>query len=92
MPTSAPQPHPGHPHDRPGTEARNARSPLRLRLVLACFGLAFFGAAAIAFGVAASRSESTAPFVGCAVCVIVAVTAALDAIVIERRIRRGDTG
>lgn len=77
---------PGQPRGRTGTEARTARSPLRLRLVLAAFGLAVCTVLAIAwFTVAAPPTGSRAP--GWALAVL-ALLAALDLVVVSRRLRR----
>jgi hypothetical protein len=63
-----------------------AQSALTLRLVLACFGLAFCIAAAIGFSVTAAPVGFTVASA------VLAATAAVDIAVIVRRKRRGEPG
>lgn len=83
-----------HPHDRPGTEPLTARSPLRLRLVMAVVAAVLFGLGALAlFTDAATTSDDRAARVaGGAIAALVAVIAVIDAVVVSRRLRRHDTG
>jgi len=82
-----------HPRDRAGTEPRNARSPLRLRLVLAVGASIVTLVAAVVLAVA-SRGESdpTGLRVAAGICVLVAVVSVVDALQVSRRIGRGDRG
>ncbi|WP_406725514.1 DUF6343 family protein [Streptomyces sp. GD-15H] len=79
---------------RTGTEPVTARSPLRLRLLLAGVFLPLFAAAAVLFGLWAAesgpgdspgRGELVAVAVGCGV---LALSAAVDVSVVTRRLRR----
>ena len=67
---------------RTGNEPTQARSPLRLRLGLAVFGLVWGIAAAIGFSLAAQPAWS-------GVCALVAAVAAVDALVVIHRIHQG---
>ncbi|MFI8202994.1 DUF6343 family protein [Streptomyces sp. NPDC085937] len=90
----------GRRNPRTGTEPVTARSPLKLRLLLASVFLPLFVAGTVLFGVWAARSDSgdspgTGPLVLLAVvCGVLALTAALDLAVVLRRLRRerGSTG
>lgn len=79
---------------RTGTEPVTARSPLRLRLLLAAGFLPFFLAGAALFGMWAARSDAgdspgRGPLVLLAVvCGVLALTALLDLMVVLRRLRR----
>ncbi len=91
----APPPRPADPHT--GTEPRTARSPLRLRRLLAGVFLPLFVAAAVLFAIWAARTDpggspSRGVLVGVAVgCAALALTAALDLVVVARRLRRRRT-
>ncbi|WP_432563520.1 DUF6343 family protein [Kineococcus sp. SYSU DK003] len=77
---------PGQPRGRTGDEARTARSPLRLRAVLAAFGLvACTVLAALWFAVEDPPGGSRAP--GWVLAVLAAVALA-DLVVVSRRLRR----
>jgi Family of unknown function (DUF6343) len=77
---------------RTGTEPATARSPLRLRLVLASFGAVACGLATIWLVALAREEDGTARTVVTVLCVISfagAVVAVADAVVIIRRRRSG---
>ncbi|MFF6995282.1 DUF6343 family protein [Streptomyces sp. NPDC008313] len=89
---------------RAGTEPRDARSPLRLRMLLSGTFLPLFAAAAVVLAVWAARSgpgdtPGSGPLtVLAAVCAVLALVAAVDPMVVSRRVRhertrhgRGDT-
>ncbi|WP_432543337.1 DUF6343 family protein [Kineococcus sp. SYSU DK002] len=77
---------PGQPRGRTGEEARTARSPLRLRLVLALFGLVVCTALAVAwFTVDDPPGGSRAPGW---VLAVLAGLAVVDLVVVSRRLRR----
>ncbi|GAA0317224.1 DUF6343 family protein [Kineococcus aurantiacus] len=81
-----PRADPGQPRGRTGDEARTARSPLRLRLVLALFGLVVCTVLAVAwFAVDEPPGDSRAP--GWVLAVLAAL-AAVDLVVVSRRLRR----
>ncbi|MEQ8144749.1 DUF6343 family protein [Streptomyces sp. OP7] len=90
----------GRRNPRTGTEPVTARSPLRLRLLLASVFLPLFVAGTVLFGVWAAQSDSgdspgTGPLVLLAVvCGVLALTAALDLALVLRRLRleRGSAG
>jgi hypothetical protein len=67
---------------RSGYEPTQARSPLRLRLVLAVFGLVWGTAAAVGFAVVDQP-------VWTGVCALVAALAVADCVVVIRHIRQG---
>lgn len=79
---------------RTGTEPVTARSPLRLRLILAAGALAVFIAAAVRLAMGAYSAgprDSPSPIVLvvlAAVCGVLALVALLDLAVILRRLRR----
>ncbi|WP_411158605.1 DUF6343 family protein [Streptomyces sp. TRM68416] len=79
---------------RTGTEPRTARSALRLRLLLSAVYLPIFAAGAVLFGVWAARSGAgdspgRGPLVGlAAACAALVLLAALDLVVVRRRLRR----
>jgi len=79
---------------RTGTEPVTARSPLRLRLLLAAVFLPLFVAGATLFGAwAALSGAGDSPGRGplillAAVCGVLALTALLDLLVVLRRLRR----
>ncbi|GAA5611284.1 hypothetical protein CP981_01365 [Streptomyces platensis] len=79
---------------RTGTEPVTARSPLRLRLVLAAGALAFFTAAAVRLAMGARSAgpryspNTTVLVVLAAVCGVLALVALLNLAVILRRMRR----
>ncbi|MFH8449184.1 DUF6343 family protein [Streptomyces fungicidicus] len=79
---------------RTGTEPVTARSPLRLRLLLAAVFLPLFVAGAALFGARAALSGAgDSPGRGplillAAVCGVLALTALLDLVVVLRRLRR----
>ncbi|KOT38037.1 hypothetical protein ADK41_17465 [Streptomyces caelestis] len=79
---------------RTGTEPVTARSPLRLRLLLAAVFLPLFVAGAALFGVwAAGADAGDSPGRGplillAVVCGVLALTALLDLVVVLRRLRR----
>ena len=85
---------------RSGTEPVTARSPLKLRLLLASVFLPLFVAGTVLFAVWAARSDAgDSPGSGpltllAVVCGVLALTAALDLAVVLRRLRRerGSTG
>ncbi|MFI0481203.1 DUF6343 family protein [Actinomadura sp. 9N215] len=70
-----------------GREPLDARSPLRLRAVLAGVALVGTAAGAVVFAVAALRGDDDGAWAAAAVCAAVAVIAAIDLIVIARRAR-----
>ncbi len=75
---------------RTGTEPRTARSPLRLRMVLAGFGVIACTAGAVFFLVEAGHqggSTSTAFIVAAAAAGVGAVVAIVDLVVLMRRWR-----
>ncbi|GGL64649.1 hypothetical protein GCM10010129_05320 [Streptomyces fumigatiscleroticus] len=84
----------GRRHPRSGTEPVTARSPLRLRLLLSAVFLPLFTAAAVLFGLSAARwSTGDSPDRGVLValtvlCAVLALTAAVDLLVVARRLRR----
>ncbi|MEZ0163334.1 DUF6343 family protein [Kineococcus sp. LSe6-4] len=81
---------PGQPPGRSGTEARTARSPLRLRLVLATFGLLVCTVLAVVWFTADDPAlSSRAP--GWLFAAL-AVLAALDLVVVGTRLRRRRRG
>jgi hypothetical protein len=67
---------------RTGDEPRNARSPLRLRLGLATFGLAWAIVGTVAFAWAGQTGWA-------AVCGVIALVAVVNLTVIVHRIRQG---
>ncbi|MFI2028451.1 DUF6343 family protein [Streptomyces buecherae] len=67
---------------RTGDEPLHARSPLRLRLGLALWGLAWAVAGAVAFGGVGRPGWATA-------CAVIAGVAALDVGCVLRRLRQG---
>lgn len=79
---------------RSGTEPVTARSPLRLRLVLSASAVVVFGATTACFAVwpggirHAGLPGPTALLVLAVVCGVLALLAALDLVVLLRRIRR----
>ncbi|MGW2787962.1 DUF6343 family protein [Streptomyces populi] len=79
---------------RAGTEPRSARSPLRLRLLLSGIFLPVFLVAAVLFGVWAGAARpgdmpGRGGLVGVAVvCTVLALTAAIDVVVVSQRQRR----
>ncbi|UQA90658.1 DUF6343 family protein [Streptomyces halobius] len=79
---------------RTGTEPLTARSALRLRLILAAIGLVAFTAGTFRFAIWTSGTtadESPGPtvlLVLTVVCGVLALTAALDLVVVLRRLRR----
>ena len=81
--------------NRPGTEPRTARSPLRLRLVVAA-GALLLGVVGLALalpGALDNSSDLQGRFaVASVILAIVAVTALVDLAVVVRRLRRGDKG
>ena len=84
-----------HPHDRAGTEPRNARSPLVLRLVMAVVAAVLFGLGAVALLVTAAEAAEgdRGPLLAAGfITALVALTAIADAAVVRRRLRRGDHG
>ncbi|MFG3115034.1 DUF6343 family protein [Streptomyces sp. NPDC048197] len=90
------RPHePGPPgRRRSGTEPVTARSPLQLRLVLSAAAVVVFGAGTACFAVwsaAAGTQDSPGPtalLVLAVVCGVLVLLAALDLVVLLRRIRR----
>ncbi|MEZ0493983.1 DUF6343 family protein [Kineococcus sp. TBRC 1896] len=77
---------PGQPRGRTGSEARTARSPLRLRLVLAAFGLVVCTAFAVVWFTADEPpGGSRAPGWFLAA---LAVLAVVDLVVVGVRVRR----
>ncbi|MEV5333421.1 DUF6343 family protein [Streptomyces werraensis] len=84
----------GRRNPRTGTEPVTARSPLRLRLLLASVFLPLFVAGTVLFAVwAAGSDEGDSPGSGpltilAVVCGVLALTAALDLDVVVRRLRR----
>ena len=82
-----------HPHDRAGTEPINARSPLRLRLILATVATVVTLVAAALLALAgADDSDPGGLLVAAGFCLVVAVVSAVDAAQVARRLRRGDHG
>ncbi|MHC3474733.1 DUF6343 family protein [Streptomyces sp. 7R007] len=85
---------PGRRPARTGSEPTTARSPLRLRLLLAAVFLPLFVAAAVLFGVGAGQwehgdSPSRAVLATvAAVCAVLALTAAMDLWIVAQRLRR----
>ncbi|GAA3506165.1 hypothetical protein GCM10019016_132800 [Streptomyces prasinosporus] len=85
---------PGRRSPRSGTEPRNARSPLALRLLLSGVFLPVFFVAAVLFGLwAAGSGPGDSPGRGvllalAAVCGVLALVAAVDVLVVIRRLRR----
>ncbi|HLL32711.1 MAG TPA: DUF6343 family protein [Streptomyces sp.] len=83
---------------RTGTEPVTARSPLRLRLLLSAAFLPLFAAAAVLLGLWAADSgpgdsPGSGPLTGLAVvCAVLAAIAAVDAVVVRRRMRREGGG
>ncbi|WP_432547200.1 DUF6343 family protein [Kineococcus sp. SYSU DK004] len=80
---------PGHvppeqPRGRTGTEARTARSPLRLRLVLAVFGLVVCGLLSAFWLTGAGPGGARGPGI---VLAVLAVVAVVDIVVVSRRLR-----
>ncbi|WP_235192870.1 DUF6343 family protein [Streptomyces viridochromogenes] len=79
---------------RTGTEPITAQSPLGLRLLLSGLFLPLFGGAAVLFGVwAASSGPDDSPGRGVlvplvVVCAALALLAAVDLVVVARRLRR----
>ncbi|GAB7034923.1 DUF6343 family protein [Streptomyces sp. NPDC021749] len=79
---------------RSGTEPVTARSPLRLRLILSAVAVVVFGAGTVGFAVwsgAAGPQDSPGPtvlLVLAVVCGVLVLLAALDLVVLLRRIRR----
>ncbi|UNO42677.1 DUF6343 family protein [Streptomyces sp. MST-110588] len=67
---------------RTGNEPLQARSPLRMRRVLALWGLVWAAAGAAAFSVAGRPGWAAA-------CALVAVVAAVDLVIVIRHIRQG---
>ncbi len=67
---------------RTGDEPAHARSPLRLRLGLALCGVVWGTAAAVGFAVLGQPGWA-------AFCALVAAVAAIDAVLVVRRIRQG---
>ncbi|MBT2907899.1 DUF6343 family protein [Streptomyces cellulosae] len=84
----------GRRYPRTGTEPVTARSPLRLRLLLASVFLPLFVAGTVLFAVWAAGSDpGDSPGSGpltllAVVCGVLALTAALDLAVVVRRLRR----
>ncbi len=72
--------------DRSGDEARTARSPLLVRLVLASFGILLW----IFFGVLAWVNGGPV-WLG-VLAVVLIVVSIVDIVVVSRRRARGDTG
>ncbi|WP_337061033.1 DUF6343 family protein [Kineococcus sp. G2] len=78
---------PGQPRGRTGDEARTARSPLALRLLLAAFGFVVCGVfAALWLTAEEPPGGSRGPGI---VLLALAVVAAVDAAVVVGRLRRG---
>ncbi|MER6051512.1 DUF6343 family protein [Streptomyces sp. NPDC001793] len=81
---------------RTGTEPVTARSPVRLRLIMASAALVVFAAATAGLVIwAASAGPNTYPgrnalLVLAVVCGILALLAAVDLVVLARRHRRGE--
>ncbi|MFD8544834.1 DUF6343 family protein [Streptomyces sp. NPDC059649] len=79
---------------RSGSEPVTARSPLRLRLVLSAAAVVVFGAGTARFAVwsaASGPQDSPGPtvlLVLAVVCAVLVLVAALDLVVLLRRIRR----
>ncbi|MFF4287392.1 DUF6343 family protein [Streptomyces sp. NPDC001633] len=79
---------------RSGTEPVTARSPLRVRLVLSAAAVVVFGAGTAGFAVwsaAAGTQDSPGPtalLVLAVICGMLVLLAALDLVVLVRRIRR----
>jgi drug/metabolite transporter (DMT)-like permease len=76
---------PGQPRGRSGSEPATARSPLRLRLVLAVLGGAF--AALLGAALLLRPQQSGGQTVWGALLVLAAVAAAIDVVVIVRRLK-----
>ncbi|WP_369052940.1 DUF6343 family protein [Kineococcus terrestris] len=75
---------PEQPRGRTGTEARTARSPLRLRLVLAVFGLVVCALLAAFWLSGAGPGGARGPGF---VLALLAVVAVVDIVVVSRRLR-----
>lgn len=75
--------------DRSGTEPTTARSAYRLRRVLAVVALIGGTAGAVAFALAARQPDGTATgeWVAAGICLVVALTALVDLVVLARRPR-----
>jgi len=73
---------------RTGTEPRTARSPLRLRLVLSAVVLPLALLATIYFGAAALRTGETVWTIEAVLTGLIAIVAAIDIVVLIRRLRR----
>ncbi|MET8772004.1 DUF6343 family protein [Streptomyces sp. NPDC004658] len=88
----------GRRHPRTGTEPATARSAVRLRLLLSAVFLPLFAAATAGFAVWAARegpgdSPGSGPLTThAAVCGLLALTAALDLVVVSGRSRRARGG
>ena len=81
-----PEPDAGQPRGRTGTEPRTARSPLRLRLLLALFGFVVCTVLAVLWFTAdPPPGNSRAPGW---VLAVLALLALLDVAVVGRRLRR----
>ncbi|MFF4948842.1 DUF6343 family protein [Streptomyces chattanoogensis] len=78
---------------RTGTEPVTARSPLRLRLILASAALVAFAAGTLRFAIGASTYQPhdspglTVRLVLAVVCGVLAILAAVDLVVVLRRCR-----
>lgn len=74
-----------------GTEPATARTAPRLRMVLAAAALVFFSAWAWVFlGAADGDKAVTAGTAAGIVCILIALSAAVDLVILARRIGRGD--
>jgi uncharacterized membrane protein YbhN (UPF0104 family) len=82
------------PEQPSGTEPRTARSPLRGRVVLSVLALVLFTVAAVLFAAAAAQpgGSRTAELTATAVCLVTAIIAAADLVVLRRRLRSGRSG
>ncbi|KAB2339208.1 DUF6343 family protein [Actinomadura rudentiformis] len=78
---------PDHHRQPPGDEPLTARSPLRLRAVLAGIALVWAGAAAVLFVVLGSRNGGALNWSLAVVCLVIVAVSAIDLLVIARRTR-----